>query len=209
MSSEPRPRWGGADVRGGLLAVAALVGAMWVVEIVNAIDGQGLDRGGIEPRDVSHLYGVVFAPFLHSGFAHLEANTLPFLVLGCAIAFSGARRLLIVTAIVVFVSGIGVWLVAPAGTVTIGASGVVFGYAAYLISRGLFDRRAGEIAVGVLVALMFGGALLTDLLPRAGISWQGHLFGALGGVIAAFALSRPGSRHLAGASARGRRAPPS
>jgi membrane associated rhomboid family serine protease len=95
-----------------------------------------------------------------------------------------------VTLIVTLVSGLGTWLVAPASTLHIGASGVVFGYAAYLLARGFFDRRLRYVAVGLVVALGYGTTLLLGLLPQNGISWQGHLFGALGGVLAARLLSR-------------------
>lgn len=178
----------------GLRALLVLVAIMWAVEIINVLDDYRLDRDGIVPRSASHLDGVLFAPFLHASFSHLLGNTVPFVILGFAIALAGAGRLLLVSLIVALVSGLGVWLIAPAGTVTVGASGIVFGYAAYLVSRGLFDRRIGEIALGVLVALLFGGALLSDLVPRSGISWQAHLFGAIGGVLAAAALARTTER---------------
>lgn len=175
--------------RGGLSALAVLVGIMWVLEIVNALDSYRLDSDGIVPRSFSHLDGIVFAPFLHASFSHLLGNTVPLLILGFVIALAGARRLLVVTAAVALVSGLGTWLIAPAHTDTVGASGVVFGYATYLISRGLFDRRVGEAAVGLLVALLFGGALIVDLVPHSGVSWQAHLFGGLGGVLIASALA--------------------
>jgi membrane associated rhomboid family serine protease len=174
--------------------VIGLVALMWVLEVVDVVLDHRLDRYGIEPRDPDGLDGVVAAPFLHVGFGHLLANTLPFVVLGVVIAFEGPLRLVGVTAIVAIVSGLGTWLVAPENTIHLGASGVVFGYATYLIARGLFNRRAGELAIGVGVAVLWGGALLGGLEPQRGISWQGHLFGALGGLLAAWALARPQSR---------------
>jgi membrane associated rhomboid family serine protease len=185
----------------GLRALGALVAIMWAVELVNVLDGYRLDRDGIVPRTVSHLDGVLFAPFLHASFSHLLGNTVPFVILGFAIALTGVRRLLLVSLIAALVSGLGTWLTAPGGTVTVGASGVVFGYATYLISRGLFDRRILEIALGILVALLFGGALVSDLLPHSGISWEAHLFGGIGGVIAAAALARPERRAPSAAGA--------
>lgn len=175
--------------RGGVILVAAMATLMWISEVVDSVIGR-LDALGIEPRSVDGLWGVVLAPFLHAGFGHLAANTVPFLVLGALLALSGLRRVIAVTAIVALVSGLGTWLVAPAGTLHIGASGVVFGYAAYLIARGLFDRRWYYLLTGLVVALMQGGSLLLGLLPRDGISWQGHLFGALGGLLAARLLAR-------------------
>jgi membrane associated rhomboid family serine protease len=170
--------------------VVALVALMWMLEVVDLALDHRLDRYGIEPRDPDGLDGVVAAPFLHVGFGHLIANTIPFAVMGVVIAFEGPWRLLGVTVIVVVVSGLGTWLVAPENTIHLGASGVVFGYATYLIARGWFNRRAGEIAIGVGVVVFWGGALLGGLEPQRGISWQGHLFGAIGGVLAAWALAR-------------------
>ena len=130
------------------------------------------------------------APFLHVSFAHLISNTIPFLFMGAIIAMRGAARLAVVTAIVIIVGGIGTWLIAPAGASTVGASGVVFGYAAYLLTRGLFDRSVVELLIGLLVAVVWGGALLSSLVPHYGISWQAHACGAVGGVIAAWALAK-------------------
>ncbi len=168
----------------------ALLAAMWAFEILDVALNHSLDQYGIEPRDPEGLFGVVAAPFLHAGFGHLLANSIPFVVLGLVIAFQGAVRVLAVTAIVMVVSGLGTWLVAPAGTLHIGASGVVFGYATYLLARGLFNRSVLEILIGVAVAAVWGTALLGGLMPQDGISWQGHFFGALGGVIAAWALAK-------------------
>jgi membrane associated rhomboid family serine protease len=174
----------------GLLAVAVMVAIMWLLEIVDVIAGHRLDAYGIEPRSADGLPEVVSAPFLHLGFAHLVSNTVPFAVMGAAIALGGAVRVLLVTAIVTLVSGLGVWLIAPAGTTTLGASGLVFGYATYLLLRGVFNRSVLEIAIGLVVGAVWGTALLGGLLPQEGISWQAHFFGAVGGVLAARALRR-------------------
>jgi len=175
----------------GARVVFVLAAAMWVVEVVDSLDSHRLDGDGIVPRSVSHLYGILFAPFLHASFGHLIANTIPFVLLGLTIALASAARVVAVTAIVALASGAGTWLTAPSGSVTLGASGVVFGYATYLISRGMFNRRIGELAIGVVVAVLFGGALLWGLPPHSGISWQAHLFGGIGGVLAARMLAAP------------------
>jgi membrane associated rhomboid family serine protease len=180
--------------RAGVVAVGVLLAVMWVQEVVDTALGGRLDGLGIEPRSVDGLPGVVVSPFLHGGFGHLVSNTVPFVVLGVLVALAGLARLLAVTALVVLVGGVGTWLTAPAGTVTVGASGVVFGYAAYLVARGAFDRRLGSLAVGLLVALVYGTTLLFGLVPRPGVSWQGHLFGALGGLLAARLLAARRSR---------------
>jgi membrane associated rhomboid family serine protease len=182
----------------GFGTVAAMVIVMWVVEVVDAIDKYRLNTDGIRPRQLSGLAGIVFAPFLHASFTHLMSNTVPFVVLGLAIAFEGAARVLAVTAIVGLVAGLGTWLVAPAGSVTFGASGIVIGYATYLIARGLFSRRLVQLAIGVAVGVLFGSVLLSSLVPHAGISWQDHLFGGIGGLLAARVLADAQRRRRSG-----------
>jgi membrane associated rhomboid family serine protease len=181
----------------GLILVAALAAVMWISEIADEVLGGRLDAYGIEPRTDEGLAGIAFAPFLHAGFGHLIGNTVPFVIMGAAIALGGLARVALVTAIVIAVSGLGTWLIGPANTDTIGASGVVFGYGAYLLSRGLFDRNAVSLLTGALIAVLFGGALVSGLAPEPGISWQAHLFGAVGGVLAARALGGRGRRQHA------------
>jgi membrane associated rhomboid family serine protease len=173
----------------GVRLLAAIVAVMWIVEIINTIDSNRLDQDGIYARNVSHLWGILTAPFIHASFAHLISNTIPFVFLGLIIALRGAARLGMVTAIVIVLGGLGTWLISPAGVPTVGASGVVFGYAAYLLTRGFFDRSLLEALTGLVVAVLWGGALLSSLVPHPGVSWQGHLCGALAGVLAAYLLA--------------------
>jgi len=197
--TDPAP----APVPGGQLpewlrpfaVVAGLVAVMWVVEAVDLLPGTDLDRWGIRPRTLVGLRGVVLSPFLHGGIGHLVSNTIPFLVLGWLIAASGTVRYLEVTAIVGLTSGLGVWLLSPSQSVTIGASGLVFGYLTYLLARAIFEIKIAYLLGGLVVLFLYGG-VLWGLLPRPGISWQGHLFGALGGVAAARFLHKPGERTL-------------
>jgi membrane associated rhomboid family serine protease len=167
-------------VRASLRLVAGLVALMWALELVDLAAGGRLDRLGIEPREADGLLGILLAPLLHVGFGHLA---------------DGLRRLLAVLAVVALVGGLGVWLLAPAGTVHLGASGLVFGLAAYLLARALWTRRLVHLAIAAVVAVVWGGALLGGLLPQPGVSWQGHAFGAVGGLLAARWLGgrRPGA----------------
>ena len=179
----------GSDRANALLLVVAMVALMWVTEVVDVVAGGRLDQYGIHPRDVDGLPEIVSAPFLHAGFGHLVSNTVPFAVMGAAIALGGLVRVAAVTAVVGIVSGLGTWLIAPADTVHLGASGLVFGYATYLVARGVLSRRIVDLAVGAVVVAVWGFALLQGLLPQERISWQAHLFGAVGGVIAASLLA--------------------
>lgn len=188
----------------GLKLVVGMVAVMWVLEVVDAIANHRLDEYGIQPRETDGLLGILFAPFLHVGFGHLAGNTVPFLALGAGIALGGLARVAIVTAIVGLVGGVGTWAIGPDNSVHLGASGLVFGYATYLISRGIFERNLIHLAVAAVVTAGYGGVLLGGLLPEQGVSWQGHLFGAIGGVIAARFLAPDTARKHPRAKARAR-----
>lgn len=172
-------------VRRALLPVCVLIGLMWLLEIIDSTLNGRLDSLGIEPRELDGLTGVVAAPFLHAGFGHLLANTTGLVVLGGLLALS-TKRFWMVCAVVTVLGGFAVWLVGPAGTVHIGASGLVYGVAAFLVARGFFERRIVTGAIAVLVALLYGGLVLGVLPNQPGVSWQSHLFGALAGVAVAW-----------------------
>jgi membrane associated rhomboid family serine protease len=183
----------GARWTAPLVPVVVMAALMWAAELADlALDGR-LDRFGIRPRRLDGLDGVVLAPFLHDGLGHLVTNTVPFLLLGGAIALGNLGRFLQVTLIVGLLGGLGTWLIGGSGTLHLGASGLVFGYVTYLVSRGLFAKKLSYV-LGGLVTLMVYGGVLWGLLPRPGISWQGHLCGAAAGVLAAWILhgERPG-----------------
>jgi membrane associated rhomboid family serine protease len=188
------------EAREGLSLLVVIVALMWVLEAINSVDHDALDNNaGIIPRNVDHLWAIFTSPFLHANFyPHLVDNTIPLLFMGVIIALRGAGRLALVTLIVIVIGGLGTWLVSPTGTNTIGASGVVFGYATYLLARGLFNRSPLEIGVGLVVGLVWGGALISSVVPHAGISWQAHVCGAVGGVVAAWVLAAPRNRAAGG-----------
>jgi len=180
-------------VRAGAVSLG-FVALLWVSEILDASMGGDLDRFGIQPRSEDGLWGILFAPMLHGGFGHLEANTVPLLVLGFLVAAVSFARWAAVMAWAWLVSGLGVWLVAPAGSLTIGASGLVFGLLTYLLVAGFLERKPIRILIGVAVFLVYGGVLLGVLPGTPGVSWQGHLFGAVGGVLAAWVHARRTTR---------------
>jgi membrane associated rhomboid family serine protease len=187
--------------RDGLVVLAAIVLLMWLVEAINSIDSNHLNGDGIVSRNIGRFWGILTSPFIHASFQHLIDNTVPFLFLGIIIALHGAGRLLLVTGFIVVIGGLGTWVIGPGGTSTIGASGLVFGYASYLLTRGFFDRSIWELAVGMVVGLIWGAALLASLVPHSGISWQAHLCGAAAGVIVAWRLSRVDQRRSSAADA--------
>jgi membrane associated rhomboid family serine protease len=177
----------------GVLTVA-FVALLYVVEAVNAADhGQLSVQDGVHPRAVSGLWGILWAPALHANWGHLVGNTIPVLVLGFLTLLSGIGRGLLVTAIVWVVAGLGQWLTGESGSSHIGASVLIFGWLAFLLVRGLFNRSIGEILLGAVLFVVYGSVLWGVLPNQPGISWQGHLFGAVGGVLAA-ALLAPSRR---------------
>ena len=178
----PMPRW----KRSAVIMIGIVV-VLFAIEAIDVAMNGRLDQNGIIPRRIAGLDGILWAPFLHADFAHLIGNVIPGAVLGFLLLMSG--RFLGVTAIVWVVSGVGVWLTGPAMSVTIGASGIVFGWLTYLLVRGLFNRDVWQVLGGVVLLAVYGG-ILWGMLPQGGaVSWQGHLFGAGGGVLAAWMLS--------------------
>lgn len=182
--SAPRPIWQRAALwTGGFVAL------LYGVEVADAVLPANLDAAGVEPRTADGLSGILFAPILHADWAHLTANTVPALVLGFLVMLSGIGRGLAATAIIWIVGGVGTWLFAGSGENHIGASTLIFGWLTYLILRGIFTRKADQILLGIVVLFVYGGMLWGVLPSEPWISWQGHLFGALGGALAAWVLS--------------------
>jgi len=191
MNEPPRTNPLAHGLKAGV-GMVLFVAALWLVQVVNAATGDALVQYGIQPRSASGLEGIVFAPFIHGNFAHIAANTLPLLILGFLAAVRGtAGRFLGASAIIILVSGIGVWLTAAPGSVTVGASGLILGYFGYLLARGLFDHQVADIVIAVVVAVFYGTLIFAVLPSAEGVSWQAHLFGLIGGVIAAWTLRRP------------------
>jgi membrane associated rhomboid family serine protease len=170
--------------------IAVFVGLLYVVELADAILDTELDAAGVRPRELEGLDGIIYAPMLHASWDHLFANTVPLLVFGFLILLAGVRRWLAVTAIVWVVGGLGVWLTGGEQTLHLGASVLAFGWLVYLLLHGFFARSAPQIAIGVILLFMYGGLLLGVLPGQPGVSWQGHLFGAVGGAWAAVWLGR-------------------
>ncbi|MDQ7809550.1 rhomboid family intramembrane serine protease [Amycolatopsis sp. A133] len=173
-----------AEAKKALWAMVGLLAVLWLVQIVNAVDGYDLSREfGIEPRDPGSLPDILTSPFMHASWMHIEANSGPLFVFGFLAAYRGVKKWLGVSVLIIVASGLGVWFITPSNTVTVGASGLLFGYFGYVIVRGLFDRHPIDIVIGLVMALCFAYQF-TSLLPtEEGVSWQGHLFGFAGGII--------------------------
>jgi membrane associated rhomboid family serine protease len=198
-SFEPAPT-ASTDDEGSLAsplgrAASLMVGVLallWLVELVNALSDRGLTRaGGIRARDPGSLIDIVFSPFVHGNLQHLTGNALPLFSLGFIAAVPNIRRFLLMNAVVVVVGGLGVWLFSPANSISVGASGLVFGYFGYLLLRGFVDRRGVDVVVSIRVALAYGYLMWHSIgFGVTDISWQGHLAGLVGGMLAAVFLRR-------------------
>ena len=185
----PRPGW-------AALFMLLLLAGMWVLELLDQLSGNQLDQLGIHAREVDGVPEILTAPFLHAGWDHLISNSLPFLVLGFLVLLSGLARWLISSLIIIVTSGMAAWFLTPANTIILGASGLIFGWLTYLLARGIWSRRPAQVAVAVVVLLVYGGLIWGVLPGNTGISWQAHLGGAIGGVLAAWLLHRRASRQV-------------
>ena len=173
-----------------LRPIIAFVVIIWAIQILNFALGYRPNLWfGIEPRDFGGLLGVPLSPFLHAGFMHAAANTVPLLMLGGMAAMAAPNRFIEATLIIVILGGLLVWLMARGGNrVHVGASGVVFGYFGFIVALGIIERSFRAILWAAAAAMLYGG-LIWGVLPNdPRVSWESHLFGALAGVAAAWML---------------------
>ena len=173
--------------QGTILVCVVIV--LWTIELANSLMDNALNDFGIRPRNIEGLRGILFAPFLHGNWRHLISNTFPLIILSWLIMARDRSEWIAVTVLTAIASGLGTWLFGGAATVHIGASGVVFGYFGFLVARAYFERSFGSIAISLLVLALFGGMIWGILPVRVGISWEGHLFGLLGGIAAAWTIA--------------------
>ena len=173
-----------------VIVLGSFVAVIWLVELADWLVLKGaLDGYGIRPRELAGLRGILFAPFLHFGFRHVAANTVPFVILGWLVGLRRTSDFFLVSAAILLVGGLAVWLIGPAHSVHTGASGLVFGYLGFLLLRGYFERSPVAILVAIVVGAVYASALPGLLPGQPGVSWQGHMFGFAGGVLAARLLS--------------------
>lgn len=156
----------------------------WLIEAVDQFILSGsLDQFGIHPRNLYGLLGIPLIPWLHGGFAHLSSNTIPFLTLGYIMLQSEGRRFYYSSIIIILLGGLGTWLIARSDAIHVGASGLIYGYFGYVMTRAIIESRPIWLFIGVLVALFYGG-MIFGVLPQGQvpISWEGHLTGMLAGI---------------------------
>src|ERR1700761_919814 len=188
--------------RDALIVMGAFLALLWVLQVVNWADGYRLDSEfGILPEHFSRLPEIFTAPFLHFSWPHIEGNSVPLFVLGVLAAYRSVARFLLVSLIVVVTSGLAVWLFQSGNELTVGASGLIFGYFGYVLVRGLFDRNLIDVIVGVRAGVAYAGILAVAIPGTPGVSWIGHAGGLAGGVLAGWVL-RSRRRAVPGAAAR-------
>lgn len=176
----------GLDFKVPLQVLGSFIVTLWILELVDLLFLRGrLNRLGIRPRRFLGLRGILFAPLLHGNLGHLAANTIPLVVLGWLIMLNGLNTFLTVTAIAWVISGVGTWLLGGTNTNHIGASGLVFGYFGYLLLRGYFEQSASAITIAIIAGVLYGSMIWGVLPIHQGKSWQSHLFGFIGGGVAA------------------------
>lgn len=188
-----------ASLGRAFVAMCAVVPILFLIEALDVGLRGDLDvTAGIIPHRIQGLDGVFFSPFLHAGWSHLYSNSIPLILLGTFVLAAGTRRFLWSTAVIILVSGLGVWFTGSPDSVVVGASGVIFGYLGILLTRGIVERSWWNFAVVLLVGLLYGWQLLGIFPTDEHISWQGHLFGLLGGIVAAILFRRrePAARRV-------------
>lgn len=196
------------NARKAFFVMVGVLAALWIIQVINAADSYHLTFSyGIVPRDVGRLPDILFAPFLHFSWTHLEGNSGPLFIFGFLAAYRGLGKFAAVSAVVVLTSGFAAWLFESPQSVGAGASGVVFGYFGYIMVRGLFDRRLIDVIIGAVMALCFAYQFAV-LLPHQGIGWQAHVGGVVGGIVSGW-LFRDGRAARAARATQSARAPKS
>jgi membrane associated rhomboid family serine protease len=169
--------------------LAASIGVLWIIQVINLALGGALLTFGIHPLTTAGLIGIPLAPFLHASLGHLVMNTVMFVPLGGILLLRDRREFLAVSVLGALGSGLGCWVLGGVGTVHVGLSGVLFAYLGYLMARGIFERSLVTILLSVAVTWLFGSMVWGVLPVAVGVSWQAHLFGFLTGIATAARLS--------------------
>jgi len=174
------------SIRSDLRGIILFVGLIWLVFVLDRF--LALENFGLIPRSFRGLVGIVTLPFLHGDWSHITSNTVPLVVLLVLLAGSRANSI----DIVVFISilaGVALWLFGRTA-IHIGASVLVFGLIGFLVCAGFFEKRLLSACIAIGVAVTYGSTLLSGILPtNSGVSWEGHLFGAIAGAVVAYYIS--------------------
>jgi membrane associated rhomboid family serine protease len=183
--------------RNALIVMGVFLAVIWILQVLNVADSYRLDSSyGIVPRDPGRLGEIFTAPFLHFSWAHIEGNSVPLFVLGVLAAYRSLLRFALATLIIAVTSGLAVWLFQSGPSLTVGASGIIFGYFGYVLVRGFVDRNLIDIGVGLVAGALYWTIISVALPGTPGVSWIGHLGGLAGGVAAAWMLRTPAAQRV-------------
>ncbi len=172
-----------AEARKAFFLMVGFIGLIWLLQVFNWADHYRLDYDyGVVPRSIGRLPEIFTSPFLHFNWDHIEGNSGPLFVFGLLAAYRGVLRFGGVTLVVAITSGLAVWLFQSSGSVTVGASGLIFGYFGYVLARGLIDRNLVDALAAVVMALSYAYILTVAIPGTPGVSWIGHLGGLVGGI---------------------------
>ena len=198
------------EAKKAFFLMVGFIVVIWILQVVNWADGYRLDVSyGILPHDVARLPEIFTAPFLHFSWDHIEGNSGPLFVFGLLAAYRGVGKFLGVTLLVIVTSGLAVWLFQGNRELTVGASGLIFGYFGYVLARGVIDRNLIDALAAVVMALSYAYILTVAIPGTPGVSWTGHLGGLVGGLAAGWifrtrrAARDPGATGRPGDSGRG------
>jgi len=171
-------------VKKNLYWILGFVVLIWAIELINFSIGHRLSNWGILPRTLKGLKGIPLSPFLHASLIHVMMNTIPLAVLGGFVLLHGRQIFFEISIIIILVSGTALWLLGRS-SYHVGASGLIFGYFGYLVLRAWYDRSLKSFIIAFVTVVLYGG-IIWGLLPTfSRISWEGHLFGLLAGILAA------------------------
>ena len=199
--------------RNALIVMGVFLAVIWLLQVLNWADSYRLDyQYGILPHNAGRLGEIFTAPFLHFSWQHIEGNSVPLFVLGVLAAYRSLLRFAFASLIIAVTSGMAVWLFQSSNELTVGASGLIFGYFGYVLLRGFFDRNPLDIGLGLVAGALYWTILQVAIPGTPGVSWIGHVGGLVGGVLAAWLLRsapplRRGARQQAVAPASATTAP--
>lgn len=172
-------------VKQNTMFVLMLLSFLWIFNIINwTLFRSRLNVLGIYPRTVHGLVGIIFSPFLHGNFNHLFFNTIPLFMLLNFVLIGGMKEFYCISLTIMGVSGLAVWLLGRRAF-HIGASSLIMGYWGYLLANAYQHPTAYSFILALVTLYYFGGLVLSLFPTQERVSWEGHLFGALAGIVAA------------------------
>jgi membrane associated rhomboid family serine protease len=171
-----------------ILIFLVIIWSIWLID--NIFLHRFSNSFGVHPRSVSGLMGIITSPFLHGDFNHILNNSLGFILFAFLILLRDIKSFFIVSIIAMLFSGLGIWLIGGYHTNHIGASGLIFGYFGYCFSIGFFEKKFTTVLFSALIIIGYGSLFFGILPINQGVSWEGHLFGLMGGIFSAYFLAK-------------------